>query len=146
MVPMKSSSNKIQLMRSKVAQRILSETPEETKIFARLYADIVVRINQLLKENKLSQKDLAESMEKRPSEINKWLTGEHNLTLRTLAKLQAELGEPIINVPQRKPMHTGEGIKGSMTVYRNTVNTDVTYTKAWKRSKVKSKTTLANVS
>ena len=36
-------------MRSKVAQRILAETPEETKIFARLYADIVVRVNQLLK-------------------------------------------------------------------------------------------------
>lgn len=148
MVPIKSSSNKIQLMRSKVAQRILSETPEETIIFARLYADIVVRINQLLKENKLSQKDLAESMDKRPSEINKWLTGEHNLTLRTLAKLQAELGEPIINVPHRKPLQSSEGITGCMTVYKNPLvkTTEVTYTRVWKKSKVNTKTTLANVS
>ena len=43
-------------MRSKVAQRILAETPEETKIFARLYADIVVRVNQLLKAKGFSQK------------------------------------------------------------------------------------------
>jgi transcriptional regulator with XRE-family HTH domain len=35
-------------------------------------------------------------MKKRPSEINKWLKGNHNLTLKTLAKLEAELGEPII--------------------------------------------------
>lgn len=133
-------------MRSKVAQRILSETPEETKIFARLYANVVVRINQLLKEKQLSQKDLAESMGKSPSEINKWLTSEHNLTLRTLAKLQAELGEPIINVPQRKSLQTSEGLKGTMTVYKNTVKTDVVYMKVSKKSKVKSKTTLANVS
>lgn len=30
-------------MRSKVAQRILKETPEETKTFARLYAEILIR-------------------------------------------------------------------------------------------------------
>ena len=51
-------------MRSKVAQRILAETPEETKIFARLYADIVVRVHQLLKEKGFSQKDLADKLEK----------------------------------------------------------------------------------
>lgn len=35
-------------------------------------------------------------MDKKPSEINKWLKGNHNLTLKTLAKLEAELGEPLI--------------------------------------------------
>lgn len=135
-------------MRSKVAQRILAETPEETKIFARLYADIVVRVNQLLKENSLSQKDLADKMEKRPSEINKWLTGEHNLTLRSLAKLQAELGEPIVNVPHRKPIDASQGAKAYVTVFRNThINTtDVAYNNAWKKAKTNNKTPLANVS
>ena len=32
-------------------------------------------------------------------EISKWLGGNHNFTLRSLAKLQAELGEEIIQVP-----------------------------------------------
>lgn len=130
-------------MRSKVARRILAETPEETKIFARLYADIVVRVNQLLNAKGYSQKNLADKLEKRPSEVNKWLIGEHNFTIRSLAKLEAELGEPIINVPRQKPM----GTSGYVTVYRNSnINTDVPYIRSWKQSKSKNKTTLANVS
>lgn len=134
-------------MRSKVAQRILAETPEETKIFARLYADIVVRVNQLLKAKGFSQKDLADKLEKRPSEINKWLVGEHNFTLRSLAKLEAELGETIINVPHRKPISSSVGTRTYVTVYKNAhINTDVEYTNLWKNSNAKSKTHLANVS
>jgi|SRR5258707_5865159 len=83
-------------MRSKVAQRIQKETPDEVRIFVRQYTDIVVRINQLMQAKGYTQKDLAERMKKKPSEINKWLKGNHNLTLKTLAKLEAELGEPII--------------------------------------------------
>jgi transcriptional regulator with XRE-family HTH domain len=135
-------------MRSKVAQRILAETPEETKIFARLYVDIVVRVNQLLKAKGFSQKDLADRLEKRPSEINKWLVGEHNFTLRSLAKLEAELGDTIINVPHRKPISTSEDGKIYVTIFKNAhINTtDVEYTNAWRRSSTKSKTNLANVS
>lgn len=83
-------------MRSKVAKRIQEETPEEVRIFVRQYTDIVIRINQILLAKGYTQKDLAERMKKKPSEINKWLKGNHNLTLKTLAKLEAELGEPII--------------------------------------------------
>ncbi len=83
-------------MRSKVAERIQAETPEEVRIFVRQYTDIVLRINELLKARGYTQKDLAEKMKKKPSEINKWLKGNHNLTLKTIARLEAELGEPII--------------------------------------------------
>ena len=62
----------------------------------RQYTDIVLRINQLLQDKGYTQKDLADKMNKKPSEISKWLKGNHNLTLKTLAKLEAELGEPII--------------------------------------------------
>lgn len=86
-------------MRSKVAQEILVETPEETRIFVRQYADIVVRINELLLQKGYTQKDLAEKLQKKPSEINKWLKGTHNITLKTLAKMEAVLGAPIISVP-----------------------------------------------
>jgi transcriptional regulator with XRE-family HTH domain len=83
-------------MRSKVAKQILDETPEEVRIFVRQYTSIVMRINQILEAKGYTQKDLADRMQKKPSEINKWLKGNHNLTLKTLAKLEAELGEPII--------------------------------------------------
>ena len=85
-------------MGSKVAKKIQSETPEELRIFVRQYTDIVIRINELIKAKGYTQKDLAEKLNKRPSEINKWLKGNHNLTLKTIAKLEAQLGEPIIYV------------------------------------------------
>jgi transcriptional regulator with XRE-family HTH domain len=83
-------------MRSAIAKKIQEDTPEEVRIFVRQYTDIVVRINQLLLQKGLSQKDLADKMKKKPSEISKWLKRPHNLTLKTIAKLEAELGEPII--------------------------------------------------
>lgn len=106
-------------MRAKFLQDIIDETPEDVKIFVRLYADITVRINQILREKGISQKDLAEAMGKKQSEISKWLSGEHNFTLRSLAKLQAELGEDLITVPAKKTdEHT---ISGSvdMIVFKN---------------------------
>lgn len=89
-------------MRSKVFQRVLDNTPKEVDIFIDWYADLVLRIHQLLREQNLTQKQLAEKMDKKPSEISKWLSGEHNFTLRSLAKLSAELGEPLLEVPVKK--------------------------------------------
>jgi transcriptional regulator with XRE-family HTH domain len=66
-----------------------------------LYADILVRINQILQEKGMTKKALAEGLDKKPSEISKWLSGDHNFTLRSLAKLSAELGESLIQVPKR---------------------------------------------
>ncbi|MBK9688630.1 MAG: helix-turn-helix transcriptional regulator [Saprospiraceae bacterium] len=89
-------------MRSKAAERIMQRVPEETKIYVRWYGDLIVRINEILAEKGWSQKELSERLDKKPSEINKWLKGEHNFTLRSLAKLQAELEEPILEVPHKK--------------------------------------------
>lgn len=89
-------------MRSPALQRILDRTPEDVKIFVRLYADLVVRINAVMREQGLSQNQLASRMDKKPSEISKWLNGNHNLTLKSIAKLQAELGEALIEVPETK--------------------------------------------
>lgn len=89
-------------MRSKTVDRILKNTPKDVAIFVDMYADLVVRINHILREKGISKKELAEKLEKKPSEISKWLCGEHNFTLRSLAKLSAELGEPLLEVPKRK--------------------------------------------
>lgn len=109
-------------MRSKVLQKILDETPKDVEIFVRLYADIVKRINQILREKGMSQKELAESLDKKQSEISKWLNGDHNFTLRSLAKIQAELGEDIIYVP--KTINFSHEIHNeiSMTVFKSLKN------------------------
>ena len=75
---------------------------EEHKEYVSLCTDISMRVHDLLKEREMSQKDLAEKLGKRPSEINKWLKSGHNLTLKTIAKLQTVLKEDIIHVPAKK--------------------------------------------
>ena len=94
-------------MRNKVAKKIREETPDEVRIFVRQYTDIVLRINYLMQVKGYTQRFLAQKLNKKPSEINKWLKGNHNLTLKTLAKLEAELGEPIIftSVGQLRKSH-----------------------------------------
>jgi len=108
-------------MRSKVAERILAKTPEDVKIFTRLYGDLIVRINAILKHKGYTQKSLAEKLDKKPSEIHKWLSNEHNFTLRSLAKLQAELGETLLEVPKEVKHVTFQSSAGTTTfrVYKN---------------------------
>jgi transcriptional regulator with XRE-family HTH domain len=61
-----------------------------------------VWIYELLEEKGWTQKDLAAKLDKSPSEISKWLSGEHNLTLRTLTRLEVELGEDLIQIPKTR--------------------------------------------
>ena len=106
-------------MKSKVAERMMAKMPDDVKIFVNKYADIVVRVNQLLREKKYSQKDLAEKLEKSPSEISKWLSGNHNFTLRSIAKLEAELGDTILYVPKRISFQTYSEKKVHFTILKN---------------------------
>lgn len=89
------------MTRSKVAKRMLTNTPEEIKIYVRLHAALVVKVNRLLNAKGLTQKTAAEKSDKLPSGVYKWLNGEHDFTLRSIAKLEAELGEPLIEVHHR---------------------------------------------
>ena len=60
--------------------------------------DIVDRIHEILSSKNLDQKDLALLLNKRESEISKWMTGTHNFTLKTLIKIEVTLDAPIIKV------------------------------------------------
>ena len=54
------------------------------------------RIEALMKKYGLTKLQLAQKLGKRPSEITKWLSGQHNFTLRTIAQLSAFFGEPLV--------------------------------------------------
>lgn len=106
-------------MRAKFLQDIIDETPKDVEIFVRWYADLTIRINRLLREKGLSQKDLAEALGKQPSEISKWMNGGHNFTLRSLAKLQAELGEELLTISTVNPFSRTFHKEAHFTVWRN---------------------------
>lgn len=81
----------------------LGNVSKDISIEIDLSFDIANRIDNLLTERGISQKEFAELMGKRESEISKWLKGTHNFTLRTLAKISAVLDSPIIQVAAKQP-------------------------------------------
>ena len=56
------------------------------------------RIYELMQEKGLSKAEFARSLGQRPCEITKWLSGQHNFTVSTLAMLSAFFGKSIISV------------------------------------------------
>lgn len=118
-------------MRSKIAEKIARETSEEDKIFMRLYADIVVRVNKIMEENELTRQKLASMLGKSPSEVSKWLNNEHNLTLMSIAKLHATLGQKIITIPKAQKTY------GLFKQAEGTYDVKVETQKVWKTESFK---------
>ena len=74
--------------------------PEDIERFVQKNLDISQQVYTYLEEKGWSQKDLAKALGKSEAEISKWLSGTHNLTLRSIAKMEAILGKDIILTPQ----------------------------------------------
>jgi transcriptional regulator with XRE-family HTH domain len=78
--------------------RISLRTPESIKKQIDKNLAIANRIIEILKGQDKTQRDLARALGKSESEISKWLTGLHNLELKTIYKIESALGEDIIEV------------------------------------------------
>ena len=59
---------------------------------------IVDRIHNILEQKGLKQKDLAIMMDKKESEVSKWMRGTHNFTIETISQIEKTLGVPILQV------------------------------------------------
>ena len=77
---------------------IFNGIPVEKREETRLSFAISNRLAALMQERGLNKKQLAEALGKRPNEITRWLSGEHNFTISTLAMLSTFFGKSIINV------------------------------------------------
>lgn len=88
-----------QMTNNTLFDAILQETPAEVAQFGDKSMDIAHQIAAILKAKGWSQKKLADALGKKESEISKWLTGTHNFTLRSIAKMEAILKEDIIVAP-----------------------------------------------
>ena len=77
-------------------KQMVAEVPADVKIEVDLSFAIADRIDALIKKKGLTKKEFAESIGKRPSEVTKWLSGQHNFTIRTLATLSAYFDEALI--------------------------------------------------
>ena len=70
----------------------------DIKAEIQLSADIVERIDNILRKKNMSQRDLARRMNRSEAVISRWTTGFPNLTLRSIAELSTALWEPLRNI------------------------------------------------
>lgn len=83
---------------SKTLEEMLSPIPANVQAEVDLSFEISDRIDALMRQRGLTKKQFADALGRRPSEITKWLSGEHNFTISTLAMLSTFFGQPIIKV------------------------------------------------
>ena len=76
----------------------LSRIPADMRKQVDMSWAIADKIDALLKQKGLSQKEFAHLMGKTEPEVSRWVGGTHNFTLRTLAKISTVLGEDVIRV------------------------------------------------
>ena len=73
---------------NKIMDSIRKTTPENT--------NKQVDFGDLLKERNMTQRDFAKALNKTETEVSRWLSGTHNLTLSSIAKMATVLGDDII--------------------------------------------------
>jgi transcriptional regulator with XRE-family HTH domain len=78
-----------------------NSNPEIDKLVEKNLA-IANKIHQLLVERNLKPADLARLLNKKSSEISKWLTGTHTFTTKTITKIETVLGTDIIHIEAQK--------------------------------------------
>lgn len=78
--------------------RIADSIPTSIQKEVEMEMAVSNRIYELMQEKGLSKAEFARSIGKRPCEVTKWLSGQHNFTLATLAMLSSFFGQPIITV------------------------------------------------
>lgn len=82
----------------KSLDEMLGSIPESMQKETDLCFQISDRIYELMQERGLSKKQFADALGKRPCEVTKWLSGQHNFTIATLAMISSFFGTPIISV------------------------------------------------
>jgi len=86
------------MKKNKRFEEIRRSASKDIDLYLTRSFDIVDRIHEILSSKNLDQKDLALLLNKKESEISKWMTGTHNFTLKTLIKIEETLDAPIIKV------------------------------------------------
>ncbi len=86
------------MKRSRIIEARRQHVSDEVRRQVDISFLIVGRIHEILERKGFKQKDLAERLGKKESEVSKWMRGTHNFTIETLSSIEAALGEPILEV------------------------------------------------
>ena len=70
----------------------------EIKEEIQMAMNISDRLDYLMHKKGITKTDLAKALDRKPSEITSWLSGQHNFSLRTIAMLSVFFGEPFVSI------------------------------------------------
>ena len=83
---------------NEIFNQSVAEISEEVKREMELSFEISEKIDLLLKTRGLTQKQFAKMVGKTEPEVCRWLSGRHNFTIRTLAKISIALETDIVSI------------------------------------------------
>lgn len=86
------------MIQNKMFRDSLAAIPAEQVAEFELSFGIAERMDAILREKNISQRELARRLGKRESEVSRWMTGRHNFTTSTIAKIEQALGSPLVQV------------------------------------------------
>ena len=86
---------------NKLMDSIRKSTPAETNKQVDFCVAIANRVFDLMNEKGIKQRDLAKLLGKTETEVSRWLSGTHNLTIATIAKMAVVLDDDIITTTRR---------------------------------------------
>ena len=81
---------------NKIIDSIRNTTPTETNKQVDFCVAIANRIFDVMAKQGMEQRDLAKALGVTETEVSRWLSGTHNLTIATIAKIAAVLGDDSI--------------------------------------------------
>ena len=87
---------------NKIMDEIRSTITPEINLQMEMSVAIANRIYDILEDRGMSQKDLAKRLGKTETEVSRWLSGTHNLTLATICKISAALEADVVKVAKRE--------------------------------------------
>ena len=83
---------------NRIMDEIRSTITPEMKLQMELSVAIANRIYDILESKGMSQKEFAQLMGKTETEVSRWLSGTHNLTMATICKISAALDAEVVKV------------------------------------------------
>lgn len=86
----------IKMKTNKILNEIRGHISPDVKKQLEISVCLANRVYDILEKKSMTQKDLAKLLGKTETEVSRWLSGTHNMTIATIAKISVALGEDII--------------------------------------------------
>lgn len=102
-----------------------NQNPEIDRFIER-NLEITQKVCSILKQRNIRKKEFAKMLDKKPSEITKWLSGLHNLTLKSITKMEVALGVNLMN-PEPQYVYLGRIEGGAKTILASKNDYEQTY-------------------